>query len=126
MNEPQAPTIWRRDDGTLALEWHDDERAPWYHVAPEVIAGWVATHNGLIADVARLRAALDEWHYDDCATATDPDAACTCRTDPLCDGCNGTGIAVGERIGPTGDIQQYEGACPNCFAPPRVVPEGTT
>jgi hypothetical protein len=35
-----------------------------------------------------------------------------------CEACDGTGVAVGERIGPTGEPEQYEGACPfGCDVP---------
>lgn len=29
-------------------------------------------------EIDRLRAALTEWHYDDCAIATDSASECTC------------------------------------------------
>ena len=32
----------------------------------------------LTAELAAARAALSEWHYDDCALADDPNAACNC------------------------------------------------
>jgi hypothetical protein len=43
----EAPTLYRNDDGTVRLEWHDESRAAFYDVSPEIIEQMVETHNEL-------------------------------------------------------------------------------